>query len=160
MREEMSSNIESPSLFSFDPVSNFWQIGALRAKKGLVDAWDIPLAEVMRRLRKLSVVPPVNLVRNVGFSKLASNTKTQNYPLDLPIERLSDGISLDNLLLHNSISGSKIDFLYENRVYGIALKNALTVLISQLDFIRFKKYSTKNLKNRLDNVRDANFRIL
>ena len=160
MREEIAKDIKSPSLYAFDPVSNFLQIGALRAKRGLLDAWDIPLAEVMRRRRKLSVVPPVNLVRNIGFSKLASNTKAQNYPLDLPIEMLPYVISLNELLLQRSITGRNIDYLYEKRVYGITFKNAFTVLLSKLDFIRFKKRTTKRLRVRLEDVRESNFRIL
>jgi hypothetical protein len=160
MREEITNGVKPPSFFAFDPVSNFWQIGALRAKRGILDAWDIPLAEAMRRRKKMSVVPPENLVRNIGFSKLASNTRTQNYPLDLPIGELPHVNSLDNLLSESSLSGSNVDHLYETRVYGITFKHALTVLMSQLDFVRFKKYSNKSLKARLIEVKESNFRIL
>lgn len=160
MREEITSDIETPSLLALNPVSNFWQVGAFRAKKGLLDAWDIPLAEVMRRLGKLSVVPPVNLVCNIGFSKLASNTKEQGFPLNLPIEQFLNQIPLDSYLPMNSVTGREIDYLYEKKVYGITLINAFSVLLSQIDFIRIKKYSAKSLKNRLADVKDSHFRIL
>lgn len=160
MREEITSDIVTPSLLAIDPVSNFWQVGSLRAKNGILDAWDIPLAEVMRRLRKFSVVPPVNLVCNIGFSKLASNTKEQAYPLNLPIEQFPYQIPLDSFLPTNLMTGRKIDYLYEKKVYGITLINAFSVLLSQIDFIRIKKYSEKSLKSRLDDVKDSHFRIL
>lgn len=160
IREAIVSDIESPSLFSLNVVSNFWQVGALRAKKGILDAWDIPLAEAMRRLRKFSVVPPVNLVRNIGFSELASNTKLQNYPLDLPIERVPNLNQLDKFLRNNLMYGREIDSLYETYIYEITSRNYLTVWLSQLDFLRLEKYSNESLKHRLENVRDSQYRMI
>lgn len=159
MREEIVSTIEPPSFLSFDPVSNFWQIGAVRAKKGIIDAWDIPLAEAMRRLKKLSVVPPVNLVRNIGFSNDASNTKVLRYPLDLPIEKLPDLSLFNNSPLRNISSVKDVNYLYEKKIYGISSKNALTSMISHFDFIRIKKYSAETLISRLRSTRDMDYRM-
>lgn len=159
MRPEIISDNKPPSLLVFDPVVNFWKVGAYRARTGMIDAWDIPLAEAMRRMQKFSVVPPVNLVRNIGFSKLASNTKVQNYPLDLPIEKISNFFPLEYLHRRYTIAGEQVNCIYEKKIYGITLRNTLSAFMSKLDFFRFRKYSRENLKDRLDAANKAGYRF-
>lgn len=54
--------------------SVFWGVGSRRAKRGLVDAWDIPLANAMLEHDGSALMPPVNLISNIGTGILASNT--------------------------------------------------------------------------------------
>ena len=68
---------------------NFWFIGSSRAKKGVIDAWDVPLAFAQWSRRKLSVIPPVNLVSNVGFDTHATHTSGTSFPLNHPTSKLS-----------------------------------------------------------------------
>ena len=52
----------------------FWAVGGRRAKKGWVDAWDIPLANAMLEHQGSALMPPVNLISNIGTGSMASNT--------------------------------------------------------------------------------------
>jgi hypothetical protein len=52
----------------------FWGVGSRRAKRGWVDAWDIPLANAMLEYHGSALMPPVNLISNVGTGLMASNT--------------------------------------------------------------------------------------
>lgn len=158
MRREIISDKQPPSLLVLDPVVNFWKVGAYRARTGMIDAWDVPLAEAMRRMRKFSVVPPVNLVRNIGFSKLASNTKVQNYPLDLPIEKISYYLPLEDLHRKSTTAGEQVNYLYEKKIYGISLRNVLSAFMSKFDFVRFRKYSSEDLNDRLEAANVAGYR--
>jgi hypothetical protein len=63
---------------------NFWFIGSLRAKKGVIDAWDVPLAFAQWSRKKFSVIPPVNLVTNIGFDVQATHTSGTEFPLNHP----------------------------------------------------------------------------
>lgn len=54
--------------------SVFWGVGSRRAKKGWVDAWDIPLANAMLEHHGSALMPPINLVSNIGTGSMASNT--------------------------------------------------------------------------------------
>ena len=158
MRQEITSTKKSPSILVFDQVVNFWKVGAFRASSGVIDAWDIPLAEAMKRLVKFSAVPPVNLVRNIGFSKLASNTKIHDFPLDLPLESIANFLPFDHLHNKSISSDAQVDRLYEKEIYGISSNNSLSALISKLDLIRFRKYSTKSLKTRLESASTFEYR--
>lgn len=152
MRQEITSPRKAPSIFVFDPVINFWRVGAFRASSGVIDAWDIPLAEAMKRLVKFSAVPPANLVRNIGFSRLASNTKAQNFPLDLPIQTLPKLLPFGESREKTISSDLQVNRLYEKEIYRISSRNSLSALISKLDLIRFGKYSQKSLKTKLESA--------
>ena len=146
-----------PKCFNSSYVQAFWSVGAKRAKAGLVDAWDLPLAESMNRIGTKSVVPPFNLIRNIGFSNLASNTQELRFPLD---RALASGIEGWNPSLSFDVSAfseEKIDALYESYVYGIRKSHILSPLFSKFDGIRFKKMAKGSLSFRLSKIDDEGF---
>ncbi len=78
----------------------FWGVGSRRAKNGWVDAWDIPLANAMLEHEGGALMPPINLISNIGTGLMASNTEknskffhstTKAWSVDqYPIPRFSD----------------------------------------------------------------------
>jgi hypothetical protein len=86
---EMRASIEQQQgyrfRYLFSSVNSFWWTGTKRVEQGLVDTWDIPLAFAMRQKGKLTVSPPVNLVRNLGFDQFASHTTRNLFPMNLPV---------------------------------------------------------------------------
>jgi hypothetical protein len=66
-------------------VRNYWKTGLLRVKTGEVDSWAIPLAYNFRFRSKLCVIPPHNLVENVGVDEYATHTigHDSNYGLKI-----------------------------------------------------------------------------
>jgi hypothetical protein len=141
-------------------VLNYWKVGARRAKLGLVDAWDIPLAEAMLRLRKKSLVSPINLVRNIGFSERASNTNQNHFPLDLPIDLRASNYEFDTALAAQPLRGEEINELYERDVYGISARNSLTSIFSIFDFVRFRRKNRESLAIRLNRLSRNKYEII
>jgi hypothetical protein len=74
---------------SFRPKMVFFYIGAKRALLGLVDTWDLPLAYEMRKESLVCVLPPVNLVENIGDDIHAIHTTNANFPMRFPISTLA-----------------------------------------------------------------------
>ena len=155
MRTELLRNPEFISPWQFDAVLNFWGIGARRAKTGLIDAWDIPLAEIMQRLGKMSLVSPINLVRNIGYSELASNTSQNLYPLDIHIDSEGMNYDFESCLSVEPLRGGQINSIYESDVYGISLRNRFTSILSVFDFLRFKKENLESLATRLSRQNES-----
>ncbi len=138
-------------------VKNFWLTGAKRCRLGLIDAWDIPLAYFMRGNSKFSVVPPRNLVSNIGFSNLATHTNFNEFPLGLELENLHTDFE--------SYASAKFDLNYsekyskalEEKVYKISIKNSLSLLASKFDFLVKKQKFALELEYRLENISKQNF---
>jgi hypothetical protein len=130
MRSHLLADKKIPGLLSFDLVTKFWSVGGNRVLKGLVDTWDIPLAGEMKRLKKYSVLPPVNLVSNIGNDLAASHTSNSAFPMGLPlceIELLLDFDSTDREAITK-----KIDALLESRVFKVRRRHVLLPIWSRL----------------------------
>jgi len=152
IREGILGKPEPPRRLKFNKISNFWSVGSKRARHGLVDAWDIPLAEVMQRTGAKSVVPPFNFIRNIGFSSFASNTHELRFPLnrafDSGINQLKTNVPFELSLLHVA----EINTLYENQIYGIRRHHSLSTLFSIFDSLRFRKKIRGSLARRLEQI--------
>jgi len=86
--EMRSLIIRSKKLKIWDLISPskcFFYSGAKRAQSGLIDTWDIPLAYEMLKHKKICLLPPVNLVSNVGVDSHSSHTRNGRFPLNHPI---------------------------------------------------------------------------
>jgi len=67
----------------------FWSVGANRALDGKVDTWDIPLAYEFWNLGKICILPPVNLISNIGDDDSSTHTAGDNSALRQDIQVLS-----------------------------------------------------------------------
>jgi hypothetical protein len=124
----------------------FWRTGKRRALKSQIDAWDIPLSAGMREKSYFSLVPPINLVSNVGFDDVASHTTTPNWPLQLRLDsQLPPQVEIDRSSAELSVN----DELMRKRVFRISTKNIITGVISiWLDPFRF--YGRRKKLNLVD----------
>ncbi len=143
---------EQPSLRSFfDKRVNFWSAGAFRAQRGLVDAWDIPLACAQSRENRLTVIPPVNLVSNIGFDMNATHTSGEVFPLNHPVRKLTTNYQLSNSLDHKL--AQDYDRLLERKLFKIKFHHSfLRIYAPILDFFKSRKPNRGGLKFRLDKV--------
>jgi hypothetical protein len=120
----------------------FWAIGANRALCGKIDAWDIPLAFEFKSQKKLSLLPPVNLVSNIGNDKFATNTFLSSEFMHQKLKQLdndykfSDKPTAKNKLEYNVLLEKKV-FKVRKRHIGLPYYSFL------LDFIRFPKSDRK-----------------
>lgn len=136
----------------------FWEIGVRRCLNGIKDAWDIPLATYQLSVRKLTVLPPVNLVSNHGADIFAGNTHIDEWPLNIPVDKLAPEMNESRAKTFSTVGGKsvmEIDELFRNRIYKIRTFRILPSPLSRfLDFLRYPP-STRNepLVQRISQVR-------
>jgi hypothetical protein len=130
---------------------NFWFIGSSRAKTGVIDAWDVPLAFAQWSRKKLSVIPPVNLVTNIGFDSHATHTSGSNFPLNHPTSKLSPLFAFQ----HQPEFGSaeSYDAILERSLFKIRRHHILLRFYGPvLNKIRKGNKNLGDLKSRLAKV--------
>jgi hypothetical protein len=88
MRVALLQPKKVPVLKLANPRHLFWSIGANRALNGKVDTWDIPLAYEFWSLGKICILPPVNLISNVGDDDSSTHTSSDNSALRQKIQVL------------------------------------------------------------------------
>lgn len=62
-------------LISLRPESCFWNAGRRRALSGISDVWDTVLVSYLISSHGNAILPPVNLVSNVGNDSIATHTR-------------------------------------------------------------------------------------
>jgi hypothetical protein len=125
---------------------SFWTVGALRALRGKIDTWDIPLARFMIQNRRICLLPPCNLVSNFGFDQFAIHTQLNSFPLGVPtqelnVEKLNYQVPADDLI-------QAMDTLLEDKVFNITSRNILSLPKGLLIGVRQKK--GLHLQSRLE----------
>lgn len=148
--------INQPSLRNlFSKRMNFWWAGALRAQRGLIDAWDIPLAYAQIRERKFTVIPPVNLVTNVGFDSNATHTSGEVFPLNHPTGTLKSDLQFSASISHQD--AQIYDQTLEDVLFKIRVHHSFLRLYGPiLDYLKSRKVSRGYLQARLDRVKLLN----
>lgn len=132
------------------PVRQFWKISYMRAMNGILDSWAVLYASQMRACQGLSLLPPVNLVANVGVDRFASHTRRVAWHTGWKIGILLDYPSFENYWSsipenRNIIAQNE---LLEERIYKIGFRHYFANIYScALDSFRFTK--GKNLEDRL-----------
>lgn len=144
--------IEDPRFRDFfQKRSNFWFVGASRSKRGLIDAWDIPLAYAQFRTRKFTVIPPVNLVTNIGFDSNATHTSGDFYPLNHPHSTLMANMSLSTTFSHTKADA--YDKNLDSKLFKIKFWHAFLRLYRPfLDILKSRKMNLGSLALRVNKV--------
>jgi hypothetical protein len=101
----------------------FWLTGKRRALRSYIEAWDIPLAEGMSTSGFYTLVPPVNLVSNVGFDEASTHTAIGKWPLGLQRAQMTSAHLKVNL---DPIKTADNDVFMRKRVFNISVLNIIT----------------------------------
>jgi hypothetical protein len=129
----------------------FWKTGKRRALNSYIDAWDIPLAEGMVSTNFFTLVPPVNLISNLGFDSSATHTVTPTWPLNLPRSQSYPDPTTLNL---EESARSENDQFMRSKVYGISghhiLSGALALVFDPLRFMKRQKSASLYEKTRIE----------
>jgi hypothetical protein len=130
----------------------FWLTGKRRALRSYVDAWDIPLAEGMSANGFYTLVPPVNLVTNVGFDRASTHTARAKWPLGLQRAQI---LSTDLKVDLDPIKTAENDVFMRKRVFAISVLNIITGAVAQFfDPIRYLKLrKSESLQAKVDSER-------
>lgn len=135
----------------------FWKNGLRRCLNGIQDAWDIPLVTFQLSQNVLSVIPPVNLISNIGADSFAGNTFVDEWPLSVPLERMPLKIFLANKsqeIVFDQDLIPKINSLFISKIYKIQLGRTLPSPVSAIfDLLRHPQATRmKKLTERLELV--------
>lgn len=137
--KEIRRALLAPSLAKNNDTSwntwSYWKLGKQRALRGHVDAWDLPLAGSMLVLQKLCLLPPKNLVSNLGVDSAATHTNQDEWPLSLTTSALNR-IHTSNLLVQE-MSPADYDLLLEKNLFKIGKFRLFKLIVATLvDFFR------------------------
>lgn len=143
-------------------VKQFWEIGFARAISGRLDSWAVPYASQMLSRQKLCLLPPVNLVSNIGVDDYASHTQESawhtgwnrgnldNFP------KFSGNWNLDS----KPRNCSRQNRLLEREIYRIRFRHVFIKIYSRLfDSYRFESRSSllSRLSESANNLTDYYF---
>jgi hypothetical protein len=121
----------------------YWNTGKRRALKSQIDAWDVPLAAGMRKKEFFCLVPPFNLVTNIGFDSMATHTTEAIWPLGL---HRHSNIFAPIIISNSHQKREENDLLMRKEIFRISTRHIFTSLVSLVwDPIRFRnrrKYSS------------------
>jgi len=127
----------------FHTIKNlYWQIGKKRALMGQIEAWDIPLASEMYKTSFYTLIPPSNLVRNIGFDRHAVHTSEAVWPLNLSVTdySLPENSEFKPLMLVD------LGQHFESKIFNIRSRHIISwILHKTLDRFRFKSGTTSLL---------------
>lgn len=136
MRNFLFSRPLAPADLSRE-VRNFWRVGWQRVSEGYLDTWDLPIATGMIFSNKFCMLPPVNIISNIGADTHSTNTREMTFPIGLPIQEIQQEIDFDiEPVLVNVL---EINTRFEKEMYFIGLKHLLTPLLKHLDRYRFSR---------------------
>jgi hypothetical protein len=131
----------------------FWNIGARRSLKGFVDAWDTPLAFAMWKYDKLTLIPPMNLISNIGTDYLSLNTTKVSRFLETETCAWAPSIENTDTFSFSNSEIQKNDKLLANEMIGIHWKHRFLPLIKYSVQMIFQRNKGRgDLKTRLDGI--------
>lgn len=113
------------------PEYAFWETGAFRAFSGFVDAWDTPLAHILKLNKWKTILPGSNLVSNIGNDFAATHTLTSSPWLGLEIKDYLPSIErpLDNGSVNRWLKSNlyQISFRHLFTTSGTRLLDTLSI---------------------------------
>ena len=103
----------------------YWNAGARRAYQGFTDVWDTILVQQMLEEKKFALLPPENLVTNIGNDFAATHTKDASVLLNNELGRYC---VKEPKLETNQV----LDAWIRNNVYKISFKHLITTKLTWL----------------------------
>ena len=129
--------LKTKDFFALTPEQAFWNAGARRAHQGFTDVWDTIFVKNMKLLNKFAILPPVNLVLNLGNDKVSTHVES-----DSPWTRLEahnpDLISSASL----SLTGF-LDSWIRHNFYKIRFRHLFSTKFTLIRDILFAKKRRK-----------------
>lgn len=149
--KEMRSSLIEDKNTTFSQSLNYrnlyWKVGAKRVLSGKVDTWDTPLAFEFKVQNKFCILPPLNLVSNIGFDELATHTTKMENGVGTPIENVKKPIIIN---LDPEIKQVKnFNLNLESKIFNIKFRHLFLPLIAFLfDNFKFPKKMRKDFLSK------------
>jgi hypothetical protein len=143
MRSSLIENKKTTFSKAFNYRYYYWKVGAKRVLSGKVDTWDTPLAFEFRAQNKFCILPPVNLVSNIGSDALASHTIKIEDGIGKAIQKVDEPIILT--LEPDKKQIKNFNMKLESEIFHIRYRHLLLPLAAFLfDYYKFPKKMRKD----------------
>lgn len=110
----------------------YWRAGRDRAIMGITDVWDTVLVYAMLTLNKRALLPPKNLVENIGDDEAATHTRKASPWIKNPANSLVFPIRVAS-------HSDNLDKWIRKNVFGISPRHLFSTRITQiLDILHMK----------------------
>ena len=119
----------------------YWREGARRAFEGYVDVWDTALVHILNERSYFSILPPTNLISNIGNDSVATHTRADRTWTNAIRNEFSQedfGVPMINL---------EADLWLRKNLYKIRLRHIFTTKFTKIKD-RFRKPEFANLITR------------
>ena len=122
-----------------DKPKQYFFAGSKRSLNGKIDTWDLPIAYEFIKNRKYCLVPPINLVSNIGFDEFSSHTQDEEFPLNLEIQ------TSNNQFINRDFKSENIS--QKNREYDKYLEDRVFKITNRHYLVVFKYLLTDGIRN-------------
>lgn len=113
----------------------YWHEGARRAYQGYVDVWDTALVAVINRGSYFALLPPANLISNIGNDSVATHTGEDKIWTNATQGKYVPGD------FGVPIINPKADLWLKENFYGIRFRHLFSTRITRLrDFFRTPRF--------------------
>lgn len=129
-------------------VREYWKAGLRRVNTGILNSWAVPLAAQMKFNARYCLLPPVNLVSNIGIDLNAEHTSVESWHTNREVKRLPSNFNFESI--DRNLVAIASDDLFEKMIYRIKFRNIFSFIFSLLgDWLRFpKKFRKESLRDR------------
>jgi hypothetical protein len=145
--EDFMQSLKSPVPFRLRlpiRVSLFWLTAALQSRFGYVDSWAMSFAQYSFSRNKLCLLPPVNLVTNMGADSIASHSSGADAFVGFPIQMLPPSV---NWKLPNKDQINEQDRHLERYIFSIRFRHNFSLF--KLGAKRFSRPKKLRLLDRI-----------
>lgn len=127
------------SKLNFTPLLKwYWGTMLTMVKDGWINTWDFQWSYAHFYNQGLSIAPSVNLIKNIGFDRAATNTKTKSKVADMPTNLLSWPLTHPRSVVENKSVTNKATYdFYLNPI-------AIGGLLRQYLYWKWNKYVNRH----------------
>lgn len=121
----------------------YWNAGSRRAINSFTDVWDTVIVQLMRKHKKLSLLPARNTITNIGNDSWATNVKVSN------LDNYSKVYSFENPETHAELNFAADEWI-AREIFKINFVRIFSIPVNRfLDLFKSKIYQ-ENLIRRLE----------
>lgn len=144
------TRLDYPHLSLLQNSGRFWSTGKRRALKGYINSWAIPLAASQHALGRVSVLPNVNLVANVGDDIFSTHSNIKDWHLN---KSIYSWVKSTSEISKGFFANDNCDREIEKYVYRMKSYSLMKYFFNLFfDKYRFRKTKSSDLNKLLSNV--------
>jgi hypothetical protein len=126
--DEWSSDEVSRVLAGFPSPSRKKALMSTAANAHNLDSWALPFVLHCQRRNLLSVVPEVNLVKNIGFGSSSTHTRFESFTDEIPTKRLEFPLRHPEAVVRNDEAGKLEHALHRKMWFTFPLTHPISFL--------------------------------